>query len=101
MTNAMEKRKMDLIQIERTKLNYLLQDQAQEQKEFDAAQMNKKIQEHEAREAKKLKEFMEQKRLDAIQAKKEANETRTLVNQARSSGANENVVNLLSNFQGK
>ena len=62
--------------------------------------MKKKKEESNAIEEKKLKAFLEQKRLDALAAKQEAQETRQLVNQVKDSGANQNIITLLSNYQG-
>ena len=91
---------MDLIQIERTKLNFLLHEQELELKEYQETMKKKKQALHDQEEERKLTEFLEQRRQEAVASKKEANVTRQLVKEVKEDASNENVVNLLSNFQG-
>ena len=92
----MEQRKLNMIDLERQKLNLLLHDQSDELQKWTDEQERRKNEEQKKEDDANLQNFLEEKLKDKQADRREADTTRRLANAAKDDPSTENLVNLMT-----
>ena len=96
----MEQRKLNLIDIERQKLNLLLREQEEETQKWKDEQARIANEKQKKEDEETLQRFLEEKLKSTQSDRQEAAATRRFAAAVREDPSADNIINLLTNYQG-